>query len=348
VRVGSLFSGIGGIDLGLERAGMTVIWQAETDPYASKVLAKHWPDVPNLGDVTKIDWSDVERPDVIAGGFPCQPVSSAGRRLGQADERWLWPEYARAVRDLRPDYVLVENVPGLLVRGMGDVLRDLAALGYDTEWESVPAAAVGAPHLRWRVFIVAYPGSQQHQSGRPSVGRPPASELPWAEHAGLLADPSRGRRQGDHVRAGRHAAGGSDSMLADPNGERLAERRLPVLQREGLPDTARSGGISPAARREVADSEREGRPGPVDAEPGSGRASLGRQADSVLGGRCVPERRSWWDVEPDVGRVAHGVPHRVDRLRCLGNAVVPQVAEYVGRQLAAHFDGPREGDDAAP
>ncbi len=172
LTVGSLFSGIGGIDLGLERAGMTVIWQSETDPYASKVLAKHWPDVPNLGDVTKVDWSHVERPDLIAGGFPCQPVSVAGRGLAQLDTRWLWPAFADCVRSLRPGHVIVENVPGLLVRGMGDVLGDLASLGYDAEWQGIPAAAVGAHHLRWRIFVVAHANSSGPQGhGRP-VERP--------------------------------------------------------------------------------------------------------------------------------------------------------------------------------
>jgi DNA (cytosine-5)-methyltransferase 1 len=166
LTVGSLFSGIGGIDLGLERAGMRVIWQAEVDPYCSRVLANHWPDVPNLGDVTLIDWSSVERPDVLAGGYPCQPFSVAGRQLGEADERHLWPFFADAIRVLRPRFALLENVPGHLALGFGRVLGDLAEIGYDATWDCVPAAAVGAPHLRDRVFVVAYPerGELREQS----------------------------------------------------------------------------------------------------------------------------------------------------------------------------------------
>lgn len=132
MNVGSLFSGIGGFDLGLERAGMTVKWQVENDPYCNRVLAKHWPDVTRYGDIKTIDWSEVEHVDLICGGFPCQPVSLAGKRQAQADERWLWPEFARAVCALRPRYVLVENVPGLLSKGLGDILGDLAALGMET------------------------------------------------------------------------------------------------------------------------------------------------------------------------------------------------------------------------
>lgn len=172
MRVGSLFSGIGGIDLGLERAGMSVIWQSEIDPYASRVLAKHWPHVPNLGDITAIDWSTVERPDLICGGFPCQDISQNGRRAGIAGERsGLWREFARAIRDLRPPFVLVENVGDLVARGLGDVLGDLAALGYDAEWQGIQAAAVGAPHPRERLYIVAYPdGETRRRSGPAEPG----------------------------------------------------------------------------------------------------------------------------------------------------------------------------------
>lgn len=159
MKVGSLFSGIGGIDLGLERAGMTIAWQVEIDPFCRQVLEKHWPNVPKYGDIRELRGDELEPVDLICGGFPCQPVSVAGKRRGQEDERWLWPEFARILRILRPKYVLVENVPGLLVRGMGDVLGDLAALGYDAEWDCIPAAAFGAPHLRYRVFIVAYTNS---------------------------------------------------------------------------------------------------------------------------------------------------------------------------------------------
>jgi len=223
---GSLFAGIGGIDLGLERAGMKCLWQVENDPYAVRVLEKHWPGVKRYGDIKAIDWSGVERPDLVCGGFPCQPVSLAGEGLGEEDERWLWPEFVRCLRELQPRYILVENVPGLLGRGMGRVLGELAALGYDAEWESLPAAAFGAPHLRYRVFIVAYTAS---------VGRTRSTQRVW------FMPPTTG---------------------------------------------------------------------------------------------C--DRRTWNDRrmdQPGIERMAHGVPYRVDRLRCLGNAVVPQVAEWVGRRI---------------
>ena len=153
---GSLFSGIGGLDLGLERAGMEIRWESEIDPLACRVLVKHWPSVPNLGDVTLIDWSTVERVRVLCGGYPCQPFSNNGLRRGHDDERHLWPEFASAIRLLRPEYVIAENVPGHLSLGFDRVLADLASLGFDAEWSIVPACALGAPHTRERLCIVAH------------------------------------------------------------------------------------------------------------------------------------------------------------------------------------------------
>ncbi len=152
---GSLFAGIGGIDLGLERAGMKCKWQVEIDPWCQKVLAKHWPDVERFADVREVGAHNLAPVDVIAGGFPCQPVSRAGRTLRQRDERWLWPDFYRVVRELRPRYVFVENVPGLMDGGLDEVLGDLAASGFDADWSVLSACAVGAPHTRQRVFIVA-------------------------------------------------------------------------------------------------------------------------------------------------------------------------------------------------
>jgi DNA (cytosine-5)-methyltransferase 1 len=240
VNVLSLFSGIGGLELGLERAGMTVVGQVEIDPFCRQVLAKHWPEVPRHDDVvTAVDWwQSSRRPavHVVAGGFPCQTVANPGLRLAQADERWLWPDMARVVRALRPRIVIVENVAGLLSLGMDEVLGDLAALGFDAEWSVLSACSVGAPHPRERVFIVA------HAPGEP-----------W-----------------------RPAACGS----------------------------ARAGA-------------------PTE---GTGSAGLGL---------TEPRDSGWWNSEPRLDRVADGVSARLDRRAALGNAVVPQVAEHVGRLVMA-------------
>src|SRR4029077_3769171 len=220
LTVGSLFSGIGGIDLGLERAGMRVIWQSEIDPYASAVLRQHWPEIPNLGDVRRCTrFASVA---VLCGGFPCQPVSQAGKRLRQEDPRWLWPEFCRVIRLARPRYVLVENVPGLLAGGMGDVLRDLASLGFDAEWDSIPAAAVGAPHLRYRVLLVAH--AQQQQGGERRDVDGERRRTPEAEQAGLGSSDVADARRVDSER--RRAPGQVASTPGAREGEASERQRL--------------------------------------------------------------------------------------------------------------------------
>ena len=178
LTVGDLFSGIGGFSLGLERAGMRVAWQSEIDPYASAVLRKHWPHVPNYGDIRGITVGNVERVDVLCGGFPCQDISNAGKRAGIDGARsGLWSEYARVIGELRPRYVIVENSAALLGRGMGRVLGDLAAIGYDAEWSIISACAFGAPHARERVFLLAYPDSTRFKNGVNNIQRNDIQEV---------------------------------------------------------------------------------------------------------------------------------------------------------------------------
>lgn len=232
IRVGELFAGIGGIGLGLEMAGgFEVAWQVERETYAQKVLAKNWPGIPLHDDVKTFppDNSDKWKVDMIAGGFPCQDISAAGKGAGlDGDRSGLFYEIIRIAGVLRPRYILLENVPALLTRGLSEVLRSLAESGYDAQWRVLSAAEMGAPHLRKRIFIFA-----------------------------TLADTDHASRQ---------------------------------LHREN---------------RRVGRGQR--------AKASSARASRGDN----------------WSSEPDLGRVAHGVPSRVDRLRCLGNAVVPQCVAWL-------------------
>lgn len=290
--VGSLFSGIGGLDLGLERAGFRVAWQVEVDAYCRRVLSRHWPDVPQLVDVRDVG-PEVATVDCIAGGFPCQDVSDAGKRAGIDGERsGLWAEMARIVRMVRPRIVIVENVAALRHRGLGRVLGDLAACGYDAAWDCIPAASVGAPHIRDRIFILAYPKGQRRQLWSAAGQR---SRRP----AGGCVDMADADRHG--------AAGRGLGQMGGAPGAHAGEAR----QRQRIWDAAVDRGAA------VADA---GRPG---LEVWEGAESVAQFAASV-GARQ-------WAIEPGVGRVADGIPHRVDRLRGLGNAVVPQVAEYVGR-----------------
>jgi DNA (cytosine-5)-methyltransferase 1 len=236
---GSLFAGIGGFDLGLTRAGLECRWQVELDPFCRRVLAKHWPDVRRHDDVRTFPPGPVEdwRVDLICGGFPCTDVSNAGKRAGiTGQQSGLWVEFARILRLLRPRFVLVENSAALLARGLGRVLGDLAESGYDTEWDCLPAAAFGAPHVRDRVFIIAY---------------------------------TNGFRCETHSDEGR-------------------------LRQSSL--------FNGDARH----------PGSMD------RAAIWSQPRPV---GAIP-----------MG-VGNGIPEWLDRIKCCGNAIVPQIAEWIGERL---------------
>ena len=235
LTVGSICAGIGGWDLGLERAGMVTRWQVELDPWCRRVLARHFPHAERYEDAHAVDYTEVGYVDVIAAGYPCQPFSVAGLRRGSDDPRNVWPAVARAVRDIRPRFVLLENVAAHLSLGFSDVLGDLATLGYDARWEVLPAAAFGAPHLRERVWVIATWPAASNTSGQR------CEELDAATEPGHMGHPA------------------------------------------GAPDSHWSSGPS----------------------------------------------------QPWVRRVDDGVPRGLDRrrLRALGNALVPQIAEYIGRQV---------------
>lgn len=204
MKVGSLFSGVGGLDLGLERAGMTVIWQSEVDPYANRILTKHWSGIPNLGDITTIDWSTVEQPDLVCGGFPCQDISSAhtvgpNSRSGlTGPESSLWVYFSCAVATLRPDWVLVENVASGWTRWVPGVRQSLHHAGYASVPVEVSASLFGAPHHRARVLLVAYPyGDRQPDltlDAEVAELRQPASH-PWSVHP----DPAELLRMDDGI-----------------------------------------------------------------------------------------------------------------------------------------------------
>lgn len=159
MRIGSLFSGIGGLELGLEWAGVGhTVWQVEFDPFCRDVLAKHWPDAKRFNDVREVGAHNLEPVDVICGGFPCQDISYAGKGAGLSGARsGLWYEFARIIGEMGPRYVVVENVRALLTRGLDQVLGTLADLGYDAEWSTISASSIGAPHKRERVILIAYP-----------------------------------------------------------------------------------------------------------------------------------------------------------------------------------------------
>ena len=292
MKFGSLFAGIGGLDLGLEASGMECAWQVERDDYCRQVLEKHWPDVPRYKEVQDCGAHNLAPVELICGGFPCQPVSVAGARAGTDDERWLWPQFHRIICELRPRWVVAENVTGLLSANsggaMGEVLGDLAASGYDAVWDIFPAGGpggVGAPHRRERVFIIAM--DDAHRDEHKRQGRRGGST------AGSLSAVNRT----ENGATGRVSGTGA-TLDGDPGeGYSAFFAKMAHADREGL-----QGCGTEHELREFEEEEQIG-------------------------------RGSRWAVEPSVGRVAYGVPARVDRLRCIGNAVVPQVARQIGELI---------------
>jgi DNA (cytosine-5)-methyltransferase 1 len=299
IALGSLFSGIGGLELGLSwaltEAGIShrVVWQVEREPFPRSILARHWPDADrSVIDVCAAHAGNLASVDLICGGFPCQDLSYAGKGAGLAGERsGLWREYIRIVRALRPRLVVVENVAALVARGLDVVLGDLAESGYDASWRCIRASDVGAPHRRKRLFVVAH-----------------------TDRAGLVEQRLGRLLDGERSASGDDADGCSGPWtMGDPNGrdEQGGER----CERQA---------------RGRADAERTGRGEDVGlAEPGMGGAAHG------LSGRvdrwpAGPGRaQEPWEAPRTAGRVAN----RVARLKALGNAVVPSVAREVGRWM---------------
>jgi DNA (cytosine-5)-methyltransferase 1 len=335
LRVLSLFAGIGGFDLGLERTGgFKTVAFCEIDPFCRRVLAKHWPEVPCYHDVRELAAEQIGPVDVICGGFPCQDISTAGTGAGIDGKRsGLWSEYARLIGELRPRYVIVENVAALLGRGLGRVLGDLAALGYDAEWDCIPASAIGAPHRRDRIWIVAYPSLVLGDGGEHNRRGYCESAVPLPEL----------RDRGGH------------ENVANSNGRDDTER----LDRRANSGTASPSESGHARKGQTSHGQRlwskfgPGRSSVADAERGrleSGHeqrawppAILATAYGRHRGGREFGEA---WRTEPDVGRVAYGVPDAMDRLKSLGNAVVPQISELIGRAiLAAIADTHPQGGD---
>jgi DNA (cytosine-5)-methyltransferase 1 len=170
ITIGSLFSGIGGFEHGFNLASkdkFKVIWQVENDPFCNSILEKHYPNTKRYSDIKEVDVDGLERPNIICASPPCQPFSTAGKRKGSEDDRHLWPETFRIIRNLRPDWFVLENVRGLFTsekgKIFGRILSDLDSIRYDAEWQVLPAKAFGAPHKRDRVFVVANPVSKRLQ-----------------------------------------------------------------------------------------------------------------------------------------------------------------------------------------
>jgi DNA (cytosine-5)-methyltransferase 1 len=370
MRVGSLCTGYDGLGLGLELAGFDVdrTWFAEVDPAMSRVLAHHWPATPNLGDIRSTDWTQVAPVDVVTTGYPCQPLSLAGRRGGLTDERWLWDDGVfPAIRDLRPGIVLLENVPGHLSLGFGRVLGDLASIGYVGSWRCLRASDVGAPHRRNRVFILARPAHTTGDArwfGHRDCGRPAGllsrdgglnllptpkardfrSDSP-AEHArkspalhavsALLPTP----RATDGTKGGPNQRGSSGDLMLPSAVIQLLP--TPTATPYGNNQSASDGAVVRPSLDSLATADRWGQ---YAAAIARWEQVLGRPApDPTEPGakgqpRLSPRFVEWMQGLPE----GHVTDHtsRTESLRGLGNGVVPQqcaaaVAQLVRAGVAA-------------
>lgn len=275
MNVLDLFSGIGGFSLGLERAGMKTVAFCEIDRHARKVLKKHWPDIPIYEDVRKIKGTDFENIDLICGGFPCQDISVAGGKRGFKDEHGnrtrsgLWKEFKRVIKEIKPRYALIENVANLRNIGLNQVIKDLWTIGYGCEWHIISARSVGAPHLRERIWIIAYPtskGLEGYNERRSSFETIQKKKLSFFSHNNASAE------------------------LTNANMSRFWQ---------------------PFA------SEEE-------------KSQWWTEATSCFS--------SWWETEPTICRVDDGLPSRLDknrseRIKQLGNSVVPQIVEFIGKEI---------------
>ena len=286
----SLFSGIGGLDLAAEMAGIQTVGQCEWADYQTKVLEKHWPDVPRWRDIRTLtkesfyERTGLRTVDIISGGFPCQPFSVAGERRGAEDDRFLWPEMLRVISEIRPTWVVGENVPGLISLALDSVLSDLGAEGYETQCFIIPACGVDAPHRRDRICILA------HDMRSKCKGQ----VVNWPEERTQEAC-GKGTDDGRRTRT-------------DPKGKRITGDLRVV---NGVHED-----IHPAAP----DTE------DVRLQDCIEQAFLWGGVLQTSVRRTFGMHSAWenWPPEPGVDRVVDGVPNRVDRIKCLGNAVVPQ------------------------
>ena len=414
LKILDLFSGLGGFSLGLERTGRykTVAF-CEIDKYCTLLLQKHWKGVKIYNDVKKItkegfEADGIESPDIITGGFPCQPFSVAGKQKGTSDDRHLWPEMFRIIKAFKPRFVIGENVPGIVNIQDGVVFEtvctDLESQGYEVQPFNIPAAAVGAPHQRKRIWIIATLADsvsnderreisrsyeekgrvqEEHRSKNSASGIFSGTSEIRKSNNGYEAMENSGRtlRQGSSIRkknedevgkenANQHQRSSSssesnvanaDTRLSDGQKKELQSRgQASISSREGE-DVANAKSISSDGREIGQHSEESREKGKIGIEVGGvssdrqklantdserleglgqSRSQFNETSSSTSGSeeRQGQVGQGWWEFEPNVGRVAHGVPGRVHRLKALGNSIVPQIAEEIGRAIIKAAD----------
>lgn len=322
MKVLDLFSGIGGFSLGLDRAGFETVAFCEIEKYPISILKKHWPDVPVFEDVRKLNKEALENVgiksvDVVCGGFPCQPFSVAGKQEGKNDDRHLWPEMFRIIKETRPSWVIGENVAGFVSMALDDVLFDLESEGYETQSFVIPACAVNASHRRDRVWIVAYAAKQGLQVGRQAGECESGKE----EEARAKHGSKRHGESGLYS----HAKHNGASALPKSRGKRKAI----FNNSKGANQASELEGVCISSNVAHAASGRQPTKGAHGESCDPATRQNGETANALNGchGRINPP------TESPVCSRDNGVSNRVARLKALGNAVVPQIPELIGRAI---------------
>jgi len=329
-----LFSGIGGFSLGLEATGyFDTVAFCDYDPYCQKVLRKHWPWVTIYDDVKELNSERLQanghnKIDIITGGYPCQPFSIAGRQKGEQDPRHVWPEMFRLVKQLRPTWVIGENVSGHIKLGLDTVLENLESEGYSARAFSISASSIGAVHQRERVWILAHSGCTQHEGSffgsqdedetrKETTNKfERSSETSYFDVADTEGIVSNGREHRQHTeeRDTKRQTGGEGSHVANTESQGARENNQGLWSR-----TKRTSGGQTTDDANTDSEGLEGRWSQCELREGQEEGKIGWS--------------QWWESEPSVGRVAHGVPKRVDRLKSLGNSLVPMIPYYIGMTI---------------
>jgi len=423
-----LFSGIGGFSLGLESAGLVeTVAFCDFDKYCKKILNKHWPQVPVYDNVKELNYDRLKSDgiisgekgiDIITGGYPCQPFSVAGKQKGEDDPRHVWPEMFRLIQELRPTWVIGENVAGHIKLGLDTVLANLESEGYSSRTFSISASSIGANHQRERIWIIAnsnelgrnyrfdnrerrYFSYHQewdieegqpkwkgwiHRVGEASSTMADSERMGWSEGSEKSEELEREKSsdQSDHSSEGRRQSGSSENVADSDTGHGQQQKK--EVRPGGNTSDSSSEDLAYSKsfgshERELGNSEEEDRQErQVRGEVGRGDGDrndsfiednladsnserLERFGDSSSS-MCGSDERNdfdeqssegtrsegphqtegWWDFEPDVGRVAYGVPNRVDRLKCLGNSVVPQIPYLLGVSIRKTIESEKENE----
>jgi len=362
LKILDLFSGIGGFSLGLEATGhFETKAFCEIEPFCQQVLKKNFPGVPIFDDIRTLKGTDIGAIDIITGGYPCQPFSVAGKQKAEQDPRHLWPEYFRLIQELKPTWVIGENVSGHIKLGLDSVLEDLESEGYSTRTFSISASSIGANHKRERVWTIANLANSERlgwterskkseefkreessdqfdNSSKRLTESKPSQDV--ADSKSIGSDVRENRKYQEESRHSWEIGSeirGVSSNVADTSFESI----------NSFSNSRSNSKIDEQSREKTGFSDRKSGGETDMADSNSERLQRQRESSNQFSQKSTSTKsskkrqeglgREWWEFEPRVGRVAHGIPKRVDRLKSLGNAVVPHIPYYIGQAIIESY-----------